>query len=182
MFAAPSSRVADAQSNLGLMYNEGRGVLQDYKMAVCSGWRAAEQGMLVPNSIWDGCMPKGEACRRMTRWRCSGSARRRAGEANAQNTLGGMGVYGKGVPQDDKMAVAARRRARRSQCPKHLGGMYAYGKGVPQDNKMACSGIGAPPSRACQCPIQSGVMYDNGKVPQNDVQAYVAEHLLFLEK
>ena len=43
---------ADAQFNLGLMYDKGQGVPQDYKTAVKWYRLAAEQGMPMPSSIW----------------------------------------------------------------------------------------------------------------------------------
>ncbi|MHC8440874.1 MAG: hypothetical protein ACYYK0_01540 [Candidatus Eutrophobiaceae bacterium] len=69
---------ADAQNNLGVMYYEGRGVLQDDKMAVQVP-RAAEQGWAFPAQTNLDEATRGEACRRMTRWRRSGGSRRRVG-------------------------------------------------------------------------------------------------------
>ena len=46
---------ATAQGNLGLMYDEGQGVPQDYKTAVKWYRLAAEQGDAPPSPIWVRC-------------------------------------------------------------------------------------------------------------------------------
>jgi TPR repeat protein len=45
-------RDASAQYNLGVMYENGQGVPQDYKTAVKWYRLAAEQGMPLPSTIW----------------------------------------------------------------------------------------------------------------------------------
>src|SRR5262249_10278355 len=57
---------ATAQTNLGFLYNQGRGVPQDYTAAV--GWYRKAAELL--NVIWALCTPTAMACRRT-------SARRR---------------------------------------------------------------------------------------------------------
>ena len=44
--------VADAQYNLGFMYDNGQGVRRNHKTAVKWYRLAAEQGMPMPSTIW----------------------------------------------------------------------------------------------------------------------------------
>ena len=62
----------------------------------------------------------------------------RGGEA--QNNLGGMYEFGRGVPQDYGEAVRWYRLAAdqgHASAQRNLGGMYAAGRGVPQDDVAA---------------------------------------------
>ena len=62
------------------------------------------------------------------------------GHAIAQNNLGGMYAYGRGVPQDDAEAVRWYRQAAaqgEAEAQYNLGLMYANGRGVPQDDVLA---------------------------------------------
>ena len=98
------------------------------------------------------------------------------GNAAAQTLLGNMYATGRGVPQNDRYAVAWYRKAAEqgfAVAQGSLGFMYANGEGVPQNvaqamfwyRKAAVQGL-AIAQRAL------GLMYDNGEgVPQNDVQA-----------
>ncbi len=52
---------ARAQTALGLMYDVGQGVPQDYKEAHPSGFVLPQnREMLMRNSMWGWCMPKGK--------------------------------------------------------------------------------------------------------------------------
>ena len=62
------------------------------------------------------------------------------GHAIAQNNLGSMYAYGRGVPQDDAEAVRWYRQAAaqgEAEAQYNLGLMYANGTGVPQDDVLA---------------------------------------------
>jgi TPR repeat protein len=66
--------------------------------------------------------------------------RAEAGNAKAQNDLGEMYNFGKGVPRDDVEAVKWLRKAAEqghANAQNHLGGMCEYGMGVPQDKAEA---------------------------------------------
>ena len=62
------------------------------------------------------------------------------GNAEAQINLGGMYLYGKGVPQDNSKAVKWFRKAAEQEnamAQKNIGWLYEQGKGVPQDDSEA---------------------------------------------
>ncbi|HUL05704.1 MAG TPA: trypsin-like peptidase domain-containing protein [Candidatus Acidoferrum sp.] len=102
---------AHAQYNLGIMYDEGRGVRQDYSEAVKWYRSAAEYRSAVER-----------------------------GDAVAQFNLGFMYAKGHGVPTDAVEAVKWYRRAAEqglSLAKFTLGVMYYYGRGVPRDDREA---------------------------------------------
>jgi TPR repeat protein len=111
---------ADAQYNLGVMYDNGEGVPQDDREAVAWYRRAAEQGNANAQYNLGVMYANGRGVpqddREAVAWY------RRAAEqgyADAQYNLGIMYAKGKGVPQDDREAVAwypPRCRAGRYRC------------------------------------------------------------------
>ncbi|EET45193.1 Sel1 repeat protein [Neisseria sicca ATCC 29256] len=66
---------ADAQFNLGLMYDSGRGVRQDYTKAVQWYRKAAEQGVAEAQFNWVWRMQKGKAFVKTMHKQCSGIGR-----------------------------------------------------------------------------------------------------------
>jgi len=103
-----------AQSNLGVMYEKGEGVAQDYREAIKWFRLAAAQG-------------KADAF--------AGVA-----AASAQFNLGVMYYYGHGVAQDYKEAIKWFRLAAaqgNTKAQRNLGNMYEQGNGVTQDYKEA---------------------------------------------
>jgi len=96
---------ADAQRNLGLMYEKGEGVPQDYAQAVQWYRWAAEQGHANAQFFLGRMYNKGEGVpqdyAQGVQW-----YRRAAeqGNADAQNNLGLMYDTGQGVPQDYQQA------------------------------------------------------------------------------
>ena len=95
------------------------------------------------------------------------------GDALAQTSLGLMYVYGRGVPQDDKMAAQWYTRAAEqglALAQNGLGLMYEYGRGVPQDDKVAAQWYThAAEQGDASAQNNLGLMYDNGKgVPEDD--------------
>ena len=100
------------------------------------------------------------------------STRKKAeqGNADAQNRLGWMYDYGRGVPQDDVEAAKWYRKAAEQGndlAQNSLGGMYYFGKGVPQDD------VEAAEQRIAEAQKKLGEMYYEGQsVPQDDVEAY----------
>ena len=94
-----------AQYNLALMYNDGRGVTQDYKQAVKLYRKAAEQGLAsaqfnLGNMYNDG---KGvtQDYKQAEKWYRKAA---KQGLAHAQGNLGFMYGMGQGVVQDNKIA------------------------------------------------------------------------------
>ena len=143
---------ADAQSNLGVMYDTGRGVPQDDAEAVRWYRLAAEQGhaiaqrrldeMLKSRADADGDYQKGlnaynkrdyaTALRELKPLAEQGDAARRQPGLDVRN--------GRGVPQDDAEAVRWYRLAAEqghAWAQNNLGWMYDTGRGVPQDDAEA---------------------------------------------
>jgi len=90
-----------AQSNLGLMYENGQGVLQDYKTAVKWYKLAAKQGFAVAQSNLGWMYDKGKGVpqdyKTAVKWYRLAA---KQGDASAQSNLGLMYGDGKGVLQD----------------------------------------------------------------------------------
>ena len=96
---------ADAQYNLGVMYNEGDGVLQDYKEAVKWYRLAAEQGHASAQNNLGTMYDTGEGViqdyKEAIKWYRLVAEQ---GHASAQNNLGTMYYAGNGVLQDNVMS------------------------------------------------------------------------------
>ena len=96
---------ADAQNNLGVIYENGRGVIQDYKEAVKWYTKAAEQG--VANAqfnlalMYERSMGVLQDYKEAVKWYTKAAEQ---GNANAQGNLGFMYGNGNGVLQDDVYA------------------------------------------------------------------------------
>lgn len=92
---------ADAQTNLGLLYEKGHGVQQDYKAAVKWYTLAAEQGFSRAQTnlglMYDEGYGVTQDNMAAVKWYTLASEQ---GVALAQYNLGLMYVQGKGVPQD----------------------------------------------------------------------------------
>ena len=99
------------------------------------------------------------------------------GHAIAQNNLGSMYAYGRGVPQDDAKAVRWYRQAAaqgEAEAQYNLGLMYATGRGVPENDAEAVKWYRLAAEQGFT-PAQNdlGLMHANGRgVPQDDVLAY----------
>ena len=97
---------ASAQFNLGLMYNNGRGVPQDDKTAVKWYALAAEQGDADAQYNLGVMYDNGEGVpqddKTAVKWWTLAAEQ---GDASAQYNLGFMYNNGRGVPQNDKTAV-----------------------------------------------------------------------------
>ena len=132
---------ADAQYNLGFMYDEGRGMPKDDKKAVEWYRKAAKQGN-ADAQIHLGFMymngygvPQDD--KKAVEW-----YRKAADQKHpiAQHNLGFMYDEGRGVPKDDKKAVEWYRKAAKqgdADAQYTLGIMYENGEGVPKDDKKA---------------------------------------------
>lgn len=92
---------ADAQYNLGQLYNEGKGVTQDYRQAAKWFRLSAERGNWYAQFSLGQLYREGRGVpqdyREALRWYRSSSEN---GYADAQNNLGVMYVEGQGVTQD----------------------------------------------------------------------------------
>ena len=96
---------ADAQFGLGLMYTNGKGVLQDYKQAVYWYRKAAEQGdsdaQLGLGVRYDNGEGVFQDYKQAVYWYRKAAEQ---GNASAQYNLGVMYANGEGVLQDNKKA------------------------------------------------------------------------------
>ncbi len=126
--------VAEAQSNLGVLYRNGLGVLQDYKEAGKWYRLSAEQGRADAQNDLGFMYQNGQGVLQdfkesLRLFRLSAEQ----GYADAQVSVGMMYDNGQGVPQDHKEAVkwwklAAEQGSSKAQ--NNLGLMYAKGQGV----------------------------------------------------
>jgi len=128
---------ASAQYNLGIMYDNGRGVPQDYAEAVKWYRKAAENGHASAQNNLGLMYNKGQGVPQdyaeAVKWYRKAAEN---GHASAQYNLGIMYDNGRGVPQDDAKAVKWYRMAAEqglALAQSNLGWMYTDGKGVPQD-------------------------------------------------
>ncbi len=96
---------AEAQNYLGVMYENGEGVLPDYKQAIHSYTKSAEQGHasaqynLGRMYYYGKGVPQDD--KQAVHWHTEAA---KQGYAGAQYSLGVMYYKGDGVPQDDKKA------------------------------------------------------------------------------
>ncbi len=132
---------AEAQTELGDRYEDGRGVVQDYAVALSWFRRAADQGHAPGQAALGFMYGTGRGVGRdyaeAVRW-----YRRAAeqGHAGGQNNLGVMHRDGRGVVQDYGEAVRWFRRAADqgyASAQNNLGRMYATGRGVSRDDAEA---------------------------------------------
>jgi len=97
--------VAEAQHNLGRMYNNGQGVTQDYKKAVKWYRKSVEQGFAMAQSNLGMMYSKGHGVvqdnKEAVKWFHKAAAQ---GRAKAQSNLGVMYGNGQGVIQDNVYA------------------------------------------------------------------------------
>ena len=63
---------ASAQNELGLLYYEGRGVVQNYGKAKEWFDKAVEQGHTGAQVNLGRCISEGKALRKVAKWHCSG--------------------------------------------------------------------------------------------------------------
>jgi len=163
----------DAQTMLGIIYEEGQGVPQDDAAAVTWYRRAADQGH--PDAqFYLACMhdlgkgvPIDPAV--AANWLSKAADQ---GHAHAQFNLGAMYEDGIGVSQNYDAALSWYRKAAEqghAQALNNLGTMFVNSKGVPQDYHSAVAWFrkaAAQGDREGQ--FNLGLMYENGTgVPQD---------------
>jgi TPR repeat protein len=169
---------ADAQTNLGLMYDRGEGVPEDDKEAVRWYRMAAEQGDAYAQTNLGLMYDRGEGVpeddKEAVRWFRKAAEQ---GDANAQINLGLMYDKGEGVPEDDKEAVRWFRKAAEqgdANAQINLGRMYQRGEGVTKDyEKAARWHRKAAEQGDAYAQYILGVMYDHGDgVPKDQVKSF----------
>jgi hypothetical protein len=181
--AAAQSGDANAQYNLGVMYEYGQGVPQDYAQAAYWYRKAAEQGDAVAQNclglLYEYGLGVPQDYAQALSWFRKAAAQ---GDAGAQFWLGFMYDSGQGVPQDYAQAAYWYRKAAdqgSSLAQYNLGFMYDLGRGVPQDYAQALSWyLKASAQGDALAQNNLGVMYLKGLgVPQDYVIAYALFNL-----
>jgi len=128
---------ANAQYNLGVFYERGQGIPQDYTQAVYWYQKAAQQGYAAAENNLAGMYLDGRGLpqdyTQALYWYRKAADQ---GLATAQENLGDLYFLGKGVTQDYSKAVywylkAAEQGYGKAQY--NLGNMYHYGRGVTQN-------------------------------------------------
>ena len=134
---------AEAQTELGERYEHGRGVGQDYAVAVSWFRRAAEQGHARARAALGFMYGTGRGVEQddaeAVRWDRLAAE---LGNARGQHNLGVSYRDGLGVSRDDENAVFWFRRAAEqgfAAAQTGLGQMYSTGRGVSRDYEMAVS-------------------------------------------
>lgn len=168
---------AAARYNLGVLYDNGRGVAEDHAEAARWYRVAAEQGHAAAQNNLANLYRNGQGVPQdfaeAVKW-----YRRAAdqGSAMAQNNLGSMYDNGRGVPRDDAEAVKWYRLAAEqgfAAAQNNLGAMYRAGEGIEKDaaeaatwfRKAADQGLAAAQNNL-------GSMYRSGDgVPRDDAEA-----------
>ena len=168
---------AKAQYNLGLMYDEGRGVPQSDTEAVKWYRKAADQGHAKAqyNLGWmyrDGRGVAQDDSEAAKWYRMAADQE----NARAQNSLGVMYQNGRGVPQSDTEAVKWYRKAADQGEPwaqNNLGLMYDEGRGVPQSDTEAVKWYRKAADQGhAKAQYNLGWMYRDGRgVAQDDSEA-----------
>ena len=163
---------AKAQFHLGRMYEEGEGVVQDYRQAVAWYQKAAAQGE--PQAL---------------AWFQKAADQ---GNAEAQFYLGWMYENGRGLAQDSREAVAWYQKAAAQSEPQavawfqkaaaqgnaeaqfYLGRMYEDGRGLAQDSRQAVAWFQKAAAQGlAEAQYSLGLMYENGRgIPEDYVEAY----------
>ena len=164
---------ADAQTMLGIIYEEGQGVSQDDAAAVTWYRRAADQGH--PDAqFYLACMhdlgkgvPIDPAA--AANWLSKAADQ---GQTDAQFNLGVMYEDGIGVSQDHDAAVTWYRKAAEqghAKAQNNLGTMFVNGKGVPPDYHSAAVWFRKAAAQGdVEGQFNLALMYENGTgVPQD---------------
>lgn len=130
-----------AQFYLGLMYDNGKGVPQDYNNAIQWFTKAAEGGhddaQFYLGMIYDKGRGVRQDYQQAVRWYTKAAD---AGFVVAQFNLGQLHEKGRGVPQDNQEAAywfTKAADAGLAEAQVNLAAMYFSGKGVPQDYVLA---------------------------------------------
>ena len=139
--AAANSGDAVAEFELGVLYDNGQGVPQDYGQAEAWYRKAAEQGYADAQSnlgvMYDNGQGVPQDYVQAASWYRKAADQ---GNADAQTNLGALYDNGQGVPQDYAQAASWYRMAAdqgNADAQTNLGVMYQYGKGVAQDYIVA---------------------------------------------
>jgi hypothetical protein len=168
---------ASAQNSLGLMYDNGHGVPQNYTEAVKWYRMAAEQGNADAQNNLGTMYQHGQGVPQdhteAVKWYRMAAEQ---GHVAAQNNIGDMHYYGHGVPQNHTEAVKWYRMAAEqgnASAQNNLGIMHHFGNGVPQNHTEAVKWYRMAAEQGNAAAQNNlGYMYQHGfGVPQNYTRA-----------
>jgi len=187
LLSQAESRDREAQYLLALIYEEGLLVPKDFAAARSWMLNSAEQGyvpaqeglgeMYLSNVRHNGPIPDyGDA----DRWLRLAATR---GDADAQFWLGAGYEQGRFGVIDYREALKWLRKAAKQGLPNAqfcLGQMYEDGEGVPESDSLAASWYRkaadhSPPylGGVWEAEVQLAYMYRDGRLPEDNVQAYL---------
>jgi TPR repeat protein len=164
---------ADAQTMLGIIYEEGQGVSQDHTAALTWYRRAADQGhpdaqfyLAYMHDLGKGVPIDSAAA---ANWLSKAADQ---GHADAQFNLGAVYEDGIGVSQDYQAAATWYRKAAEqghAKAQNNLGTMLVKAQGVPQDYDSATDWFRKAAAQGdVEGQFNLGLMYENGTgVPQD---------------
>ena len=167
-----------AQYSLGVMYQNGRGVIQNYTEAIKWYRKAANQGLDVAQNNLGVMYQNGHGVvqnyTEAIKWYRKAANQ---GLDVAQNNLGVMYQNGHGVVQNYTEAIKWYRKAANQGldvAQNNLGVMYQNGHGVVQNYTEAIKWYRKAANQGLDVAQNNlGVMYQNGyDVPQNYIQAH----------
>lgn len=158
---------AQAQNELGWLYQQGLGVEPDPLQAVRWYRKAAAQGLAVAQTnlgiMYNDGLGVVRDRREAARWF---ELAARQGDAAALNNLGVLHDRGEGVPEDNHKAAEYLRKAADLGHPRamsNLGLLYKNGEGVPQDAATAVRWFRAAADAGDREGLNNlAVMLDNG--------------------
>ena len=168
---------APAQYHLGLMYEQGRGVLKNEKEAVRLWRLAANQGHREAQYNLGRMYDLGRGVDKdeeeaVYLWGLAANQ----GYADAQYSLGRMYEQGRGVPKNEKVAVHLYTLAANQghvEAQYNLGRIYEQGRGVPKNEKVAVRMWNLAANQGhVGAQYNLGRMYEQGRgVPKNEKEA-----------
>ena len=172
--------VGSAQGNLGFMYLNGLGVLQDYVAAASWYRKAADLGEAEAQVSLGFMYEKGQGFLPQD-YAAAASLYRKAadqGNASAQSNLGADYEIGQGVSQDYAAAAIWYRKAADQDDTKaqfKLGALYYSGQGVPQDFVQAHRWFNLAAAGASDSEVRKRAATNRDAVAAKMTPAQVAE-------
>jgi hypothetical protein len=168
---------AEAQYELGVAFDRGIGVTQNYATAASWYQRAAEQGLVAAQynlaTLFDVGLGAPMDPERALHWYAKAAE---GGSAQAQNNLGYLREKGVGLPQDYAAAAQWYRRAADqglAVAQTNLAIMHRFGYGMRRDYEQAARWYRAAAEQGdAQAQNHLGLLYVNGLgVDKNPVEA-----------
>lgn len=168
---------SDAQSNLGALYETGKGVSKDFKKAYEYYLLSAKQGNPNGHANIGALYLHGHGVpldyHKSVQLLTIAINHPQHPNSDAQSNLGVMCEIGKGLPKDMQKAFHYYGLSEKQENPYgqyNLGAMYRDGKGVPQDQQKAFQYfLLSAEKNHPDAQYNLGVMYEEGKVVTKDI-------------